>query len=509
MTSETATDRLIACVGQGVRWEHYGSKEESKALLRDVLEERAYSRMVDQVQVRSNLQDPKSKAAWAGYINAENPSSGPYQGTSFVWFPGVDGGSVVVLVIGTQGFGPDAHVLGSPGHRRRLRALSRVHDGALWVKGDLLDLNAQVPSIVASDWPSIPKAFDTYKSVIYAAVPFRVGDDPRRLLDLLDLYLEDTGVRLKGTPGTEWTKRRALLLDRMFPRVELDDLERIVRERRFVVLEGPPGTGKTRAATELAGRLKSHSLIQFHPARSYEDFVIGLSPRLSGDQLAFEVRAGDLVRANQQAQRSGEHLLIVDEINRGDLARVLGEAILLFEVGAEPRSVDLPHLIPGTEPPTRTLTLSQDLFVLGTRNTADRSIARLDLAIRRRFAFVQVWPSLGVVQGEQFKVAGPDGKSQTWDLATRCFERTLQVFTEHADDDGLELVPGHAYFLDTHPDKPVESRPARVRARLRYELVPLLRDYVSERLLGPATARVEELADWIEGEVRADAQATP
>lgn len=131
MTSETATDRLIACVGQGTRWEHYGSKEESKALLRDVLDERAYSRMVDQVQVRSNLQDPKSKAAWAGYINAENPSSGPYQGTSFVWFPGVDGGSVVVLVIGTQGFGPDAHVLGSPGHRRRLRALSRVHDGAL------------------------------------------------------------------------------------------------------------------------------------------------------------------------------------------------------------------------------------------------------------------------------------------------------------------------------------------------------------------------------------------
>ncbi len=500
----TATENLLACVAQGAHWQHYGDKEKSRTVLRECLEERAHSRMSDRVQVRSNLQDPKSKAAWAGYINAENPTSGPYQGTSFVWFPSHEGGSVVVLVVGTQGFGPDAHVLGSPGHRRRLRALSRLHDGSLWVKGDLLDLNSQVPNVVSKDWPRIDKAQRTYKNVVYAAVPFTEGDDPRRVLDLLDLYLEDTGVPLVGKAKTAWQVRRGQMLDRMFPRLELEHLENLMRERRFVILEGPPGTGKTRAAVRLAKRVSSSDMVQFHPARSYEDFVIGLSPRLEGDQLAFEVRGGDLVRANQRAHAEGEHLLIIDEINRGDLARVLGEAISLFEVGADVRTVTLPHPIPNQSDAPRELTLHERLFVVGTRNTADRSIARLDLAIRRRFAFVQVWPSLGVVQTEEVSRPAPSGKTVSWDLATRCFERTLQVFTEHADDDGLELIPGHAYFLDTHPRADPEGRPARVRSRLRYELLPLLRDYVSERLLGPATARIEELADWIEGELSAD-----
>ena len=504
-----ATDDLLTCIAAGATWADYGDKEAARAVLRAALKERAHSNMIDRVQVRANLQNPDEKAAWAGYINAENPTSGPYQGTSFVWFPSKGGGSVVVLVIGTQGFGPDAHVLGSPGHRRRLRALSRMHAGALWVKGDPLDLNAQVPEIVCGEWPRIDKAKKTYRSVIYAAVPFREGDEPRRVLDLLDLYLEDTGVHLVGKAKTAWSSRRSLMLDRMFPRRDTDQLEALVRDRRFVILEGPPGTGKTRAAfRELAPRLASSEMVQFNPARSYEDFVIGLAPRVAGDQLAFEVRAGDLVRANQSAEQHGEHLLIIDEINRGDLARVLGEAIALFEVGAEPRTVRLAHAIPKQTAKPHQLRLHEKLFVIGTRNTADRSIARLDLAIRRRFAFVQMWPSLGVVQQEQqVKLEGSTGKAVTWDLAARCFQRTLQVFTEHADDDGLELIPGHAYFLDPHPNLAVEGRPARVRSRLRHELVPLLRDYVSERLLGPATARVEELADWVEGEVEADERA--
>jgi 5-methylcytosine-specific restriction protein B len=129
-------------------------------------------------------------------------------------------------------------------------------------------------------------------------------------------------------------------------------------------------------------------------------------------------------------------------------------------------------------------------MVLGTRNTADRSIARIDLAIRRRFAFVDIWPSLEVVRAE--------GEPLAIDL----FDRVLATFTEFADDDALRLVPGHAYFLDPRPDLPADDRSGRVRRRLGQELLPLLRDYVAERLLGPASLEIAGLADQIEARIQ-------
>jgi 5-methylcytosine-specific restriction protein B len=78
----------------------------------------------------------------------------------------------------------------------------------------------------------------------------------------------------------------------------------LLSERRFVILEGPPGTGKTRLALKVGEAIGSHEMVQFHPARTYEDFVVGLYPRVAGGELAFEVRAGDLLRANASAHGS-------------------------------------------------------------------------------------------------------------------------------------------------------------------------------------------------------------
>src|SRR5439155_17177273 len=105
---------------------------------------------------------------------------------------------------------------------------------------------------------------------------------------------------------------------------------------------------------------------------------------------AFDVRPGDLLVANKAASEQ-EHVLVIDEINRSDLARVLGEAVVLFEVGEADRSVRLPHTPAGYDSEFR---LSPNLHVLGTRNTADRTIARMDIAIRRRFAFIEMCPDL-------------------------------------------------------------------------------------------------------------------
>lgn len=487
--SMSAFDELVQGLTEGNEWKLTEQKDAVRGLLDRVYDERFHkaAHYKNAYQMRVNLQKKADAASYAGWITSENPTSGPYQGTSFVWFPG-EGGSVAVLVIGTDGFGSDTHILGRPGHARRLRALSRLGRGKLWVKPDLLDLGARVPESTIEQWPEIPAAAKAYGHVIYAATAVRSPADAEGVADLLDLFFDEHETPLTGTSKQRWARRRQAIAGATFPGVSEEQVLDLLRERRFVVLEGPPGTGKTRLAFRIAEEIGSSTRIQFHPARTYEDFVVGLFPRPAEGGLAFEVRPGDLLRANSRAAKT-EHVLVIDEVNRADLGRVLGEAVALFEPGDAERHVKLPHAPPGYPVDFR---LDPKLHVLATRNTADRTIARMDLAIRRRFAFLPMWPELEAVAREEDE------------LATQLFAETIHTFTEFADDDVLRLVPGHAYFMDPRPDLAADGRRGRLKRRLQYELVPLLRDYLDERLCGSASEAVAGLSDRIEAVVASD-----
>jgi 5-methylcytosine-specific restriction protein B len=178
-------------------------------------------------------------------------------------------------------------------------------------------------------------------------------------------------------------------------RIERDTLEmwiRAIERKGQAILYGPPGTGKTWTAERFAKYLIGGGdglveLVQFHPAYSYEDFIQGIRPVTSNGQLSYELAPGRFVQfCKQVAERSGTSVLIIDEINRANLARVLGELMYLLEYRTEVHSIPLAG--------GGSLYIPDQLRVLATMNTADRSIALVDHALRRRFSFLRLRPNL-------------------------------------------------------------------------------------------------------------------
>lgn len=182
----------------------------------------------------------------------------------------------------------------------------------------------------------------------------------------------------------------------------------LLTDRRQVVLYGPPGTGKTYVARKLAAHLTDADavrLVQFHPSYAYEDFFEGFRPQKADDgSMVFERTPGPL-RHLAGAAKSDSHrpyVLIIDEINRANLAKVFGELYFLLEYRDEP--------IPLQYSPTESFTLPPNLFLIGTMNTADRSIALVDAAMRRRFAFLEMHPDEPPVRDLLSRWAAAHGK---------------------------------------------------------------------------------------------------
>ena len=267
------------------------------------------------------------------------------------------------------------------------------------------------------------------------------------------------------------------LADSLFlPAEFLSRIERLLEDKKQVIFQGPPGTGKTYVAQALAqymaGSKERVTLVQFHPSYAYEDFVQGYRPALlDNGQAGFNLRNGPLLDAAERAREEPEekHFLIIDEINRGNLAKVFGELYFLLEYRKE--EMRLQYSEPGDG-----FSLPDNLYVIGTMNTADRSIALVDLALRRRFYFVEFHPGKWPVEGLLQHWLDKNTPNMGW----------VAVVVDEANKklNDTQAAIGPSYFMKKGLDEEM--------ARLVWEHNVL--PYIEERLFGDRGDRLAEFA---------------
>lgn len=425
------------------------------------------------------------KGAYFGLINANEEPTGAYSDFSLVIFPNLECSHfVIALGVGSLGFNKDYTVATLPWLRR---SFSRLRDnkyaGKQFFKVDFSDIES--PSAIMNHMEGVEdlrEVISKYSTVLPACQIVEVANYPEeevygivwRWLATYAAFREVGNNKAqrdeiqKCLPGTK----------------DLDDYSeesiynKLLKER-FIVLQGAPGTGKTWIANKIAekhfnGSKEKTFFEQFHAETTYSDFIYGIKPRTDGKSLSYEEHYGVLIDAIDHATQGNPTLLIIDEINRANLASVLGPVFYLFEkdAGERPNYIKI-----GNREITK---LPETLYVIATMNTADRSLAVVDFALRRRFSWITLRPHvIKAKEGQLFMIEE--------------FERFSELFSRYASSEELNLQPGQSYFI-------AENSEAWNR-RLRYELVPLMKEYFNEGYLKNA---ISEFSDYVYGKLGID-----
>lgn len=274
---------------------------------------------------------------------------------------------------------------------------------------------------------------------------------------------------------------------------DMNDLRELLEFKKQVILQGPPGTGKTYTAKDLAEFIVTDSvsldkiiqaefintnnqieIIQFHPAYTYEDFIRGIITEPHDDKLNYVSKDKlflELVDIAKNDLSKMPYVLIIDEINRANLSSVLGELIYALEY----RNQTFKSMYADRKG-NYEITIPENLYIIGTMNTADRSVGHLDYALRRRFAFYDVLPK--VIKDDSFE-------QPLFEIVSKLFVKEVKdnvdelVASEHLglefQDRPQDIWLGHSYFF--------KKEDIDFTLRIKYEIVPILHEYIKDGIL--------------------------
>ena len=245
---------------------------------------------------------------------------------------------------------------------------------------------------------------------------------------------------------------------------EYNKLVNLIKDKQNIILQGSAGVGKTYAAKRLAYSIigevnkKRVKMIQFHQSYSYEDFIMGFRP---SENEGFELKEGVFYRFCKEAEddEDNEYFLIIDEINRGNISKIFGELFMLIENDKRGEELELLYK-------DELFSVPKNLYIIGLMNTADRSLAMLDYALRRRFAFYEMKPAFDSEQFKNYKNKLNNNKFNN------LIETVKELNKGISEELGEGFCIGHSYFcnLQTVTDD-------KLSQIIEYELIPLLKEY--------------------------------
>jgi len=246
---------------------------------------------------------------------------------------------------------------------------------------------------------------------------------------------------------------------------EYRDLVALLEKKKNVILQGAPGVGKTFAAKRLAYSIMGVKdpdrvmMIQFHQSYSYEDFIMGFRPSDNG----FEIKRGAFYNFCKKAEIDSDNkfFFIIDEINRGNLSKIFGELLMLIE--KDKRGIELQLLYANEK-----FSVPKNVYIIGMMNTADRSLALMDYALRRRFAFFEMRPGF---RSDGFRTYRENFGDARFDKLIQCVENLNEAIRlDSSLGEGFRI--GHSFFCGIN-----EITDQTLTSIVSYELIPLLKEY--------------------------------
>lgn len=398
----------------------------------------------------------KDNGAYFGFIHPEEEVSGPFHDFSLTIFPnGENKPWLICLGVGSSGFKNDYELATYPGLRRLFSKLTNERG---FCKSDFADIETSLPKTITGNdaLQHIKNTIKTYTKVLPAC---RIVDNPESEEGKIIIAAFVAGyAKLRDWPSNK--DHRKAISDALEPFLkneiidEVREIKNLLIERKYIVLQGPPGTGKTRTAKEVAEKLLAKTFFtQFHAETTFSDFIFGIRPDTNNTDLIYKERLGCFTEALRYAKKNEEEkvILIIDEINRANLSNVLGPIFYLFEHKMDKSNVEI-EISPGF----KINKLPENFSVIATMNTADRSLAVVDFALRRRFAWYSLKPKQ-INSKEFFK---------------EDFSIIQEIFDWYATSNELSLQPGQGYFIANNEEE--------MKNRIRYEIFPLIKEYLQE-----------------------------